>query len=129
MVATDITSDKGLFKLVLTQPEYRRDMIYSVNLVGVVSLDLAAGLSICTFFDLLDAVLAPFPPLTTLIVAFVMTPLVESFTHGRYYIKQVDDGIAESCYDATGNTSTTMYQCVSCEEEYERPDMMLSYKH
>ena len=25
--------------------------------------------------------------------------------------------------------STTVYQCVSCEEEYERPDVMHSHKH
>ncbi|ENL4371440.1 hypothetical protein AB5D36_004259 [Klebsiella pneumoniae] len=38
-------------------------------------------------------------------------------------------GIAEPRYDAAGNASTTVYQCVSCEEEYERPDVMHSHKH
>ncbi len=58
-----------------------------------------------------------------------MTPLMGLLTRGRYYIKQVDDGIAEPRYDAAGNASATVYQCVSCEEEYERPDVMHSHKH
>ncbi len=31
-----------------------------------------------------------------------MTPLMGLLTRGRYYIKQVDDGIAEPRYDAAG---------------------------
>jgi hypothetical protein len=31
-----------------------------------------------------------------------MTPLMGLLTRGRYYIKQVDDGIAEPRYDAQG---------------------------
>ena len=129
VVATDITFNKGLLKLAPAQPEYRRGMIYNVNPVGVVSFGLAAGLSICAFFGLLGATLAPFSPLIALVVAFVMTPLMGLLTRGRYYIKQMDDGIAEPRYDAAGNASTTVYQCVSCEEEYERPDVMHSHKH
>ncbi len=96
-------------------------MIYNVNPVGVVSFGLAAGLSICAFFGLLGATLAPFSPLIALVVAFVMTPLMGLLTRGRYYIKQVDDGIAEPRYDAAGNASTTVYQCVSCEGRVRAP--------
>ncbi len=76
VVATDISFNKGLLKLAPAQPEYRRGMIYNVNPVGVVSFGLAAGLSICAFFGLLGATLAPFSPLIALVVAFVMTPLM-----------------------------------------------------
>ncbi len=129
VVATDITVNKGLLRLAPAQPEYRRGMIYNVNPVGVVSFALAAGLSICAFFGLLGATLAPFSPLIALVVALVMTPLMGILTGGRYYIKQYDDGISEPRYDAQGNASITVYQCVSCEEEYERPDVMHSHKH
>jgi hypothetical protein len=44
-------------------------MIYNVNPVGVVSFALAAGLSICAFFGLLGATLAP-SPLIALVVAW-----------------------------------------------------------
>ena len=50
-------------------------------------------------------------------------------TRGRYYIKQHDDGIAEPRYDAQGNASITVYRCLSCREEYERPDVMHSHRH
>lgn len=104
-------------------------MIYNVNPVGVVSFALAAGLSISAFFGLLGDTLAPFSPLIALAVAFVMTPVMGIATRGRYYIKQRDDGIAEPRYDAQGNASITVYRCLSCREEYERPDVMHSHKH
>ncbi|MDU3718974.1 MAG: hypothetical protein E7G14_28525, partial [Klebsiella michiganensis] len=28
-----------------------------------------------------------------------------------------------------GNASITVYRCLSCREEYERPDVMHSHKH
>ncbi|PLL94288.1 allantoin permease, partial [Klebsiella michiganensis] len=129
VVATDITLNKGVLKLAPAQPEYRRGMIYNVNPVGVVSFALAAGLSISAFFGLLGETLAPFSPLIALVVAFVMTPVMGIATRGRYYIKQHDDGIAEPRYDAQGNASITVYRCLSCREEYERPDVMHSHKH
>ncbi|MDU4314722.1 MAG: allantoin permease, partial [Klebsiella michiganensis] len=129
VVATDITLNKGVLKLAPAQPEYRRGMIYNVNPVGVVSFALAAGLSISAFFGLLGETLAPFSPLIALVVAFVMTPVMGIATRGRYYIKQYDDGIAEPRYDAQGNASITVYRCLSCREEYERPDVMHSHKH
>ena len=90
---------------------------------------LAAGLSISAFFGLLGETLAPFSPLIALAVAFVMTPVMGIATRGRYYVKQHDDGIAEPRYDAQGNASITVYRCLSCREEYERPDVMHSHKH
>lgn len=129
VVATDITLNKGLLKLAPMQPEYRRDMIYNANPVGLVAFGLAAGLSICAFFGLLGETLAPFSPLLALTIAFVMTPIMGLLTRGRYYIRQHDDGIAEPRYDAHGNASTTMYRCVSCDEDYERPDVMHSHQH
>ncbi len=128
VVATDITFNKGLLKLAPAQPEYRRGMIYNVNPVGVVSFGGRRAVDL-RLLRSAGATLAPFSPLIALVVAFVMTPLMGLLTRGRYYIKQVDDGIAEPRYDAAGNASTTAYQCVSCEEEYERPDVMHSHKH
>lgn len=129
VVATDITINKGMLKLAPAQPEYRRGMIYNVNPIGVVSFSLAAGLSISAFFGLLGETLAPFSPLIALAVAFVMTPVMGIVTRGRYYIKHHDDGIAESRYDVQGNASITVYRCMICREEYERPDVMYSHKH
>ncbi len=103
-------------------------MIYNVNPVGVVSLVWPPGCrsapsSVC--WGDAGAVLAADCAGRCL----CHDPADGALTRGRYYIKQVDDGIAEPRYDAAGNASTTVYQCVSCEEEYERPDVMHSHKH
>lgn len=49
VVATDIAVNKYLLKLSPKAPEYRRDMLYNVNPVGMVSFLVAAGLSIAAF--------------------------------------------------------------------------------
>ncbi|ENV35258.1 purine-cytosine permease family protein [Acinetobacter gerneri] len=129
VVATDISINKYLLKLSPKEPEYRRDMLYNVNPVGMVSFLVAAGLSIAAFFGLLGSFLAPYSPLIALIVGFVLTPIMGILTKGKYYIKSENDGIKEPRYDAEGTPVATVYHCVSCNENYERPDVLYSHQH
>ncbi|HAE64389.1 MULTISPECIES: cytosine permease [Acinetobacter] len=129
VVATDITVNKYLLKLSPKEPEYRRDMLYNINPVGMVSFLVAAGVSIATFFGMLGEFLMPYSPLIALILGFVLTPIMGLITKGKYYIKATDDGVKEPRYDATGLPIATVYHCVSCDEDYERPDIMYSHKH
>ncbi|MDN8801644.1 hypothetical protein Q0M53_13785, partial [Staphylococcus aureus] len=76
VVATDIAINKYVLKLSPKEPEYRRDMLYNINPVGMVSFLVAAGLSIAAFFGLLGEFLAPYSPLIALLVAFILTPLM-----------------------------------------------------
>lgn len=39
------------------------------------------------------------------------------------------DGIKESRFDKTGTPVATTYHCVSCNETYERPDVLFSHHH
>jgi len=129
VVATDISINKYLLKLSPKRPEYRRGMLYNVNPVGMVSFLAAAILSIAAFFGLLGQFLSSYSPLIALIVAFVLTPLMGIITKGKYYIKQSNDGIAEPRYLSDGTPVATIYRCVVCDEDYERPDVMMSTKH
>ena len=129
VVATDIAINKYVLKLSPKEPEYRRDMLYNINPVGMVSFLVAAGLSIAAFFGLLGSFLAAYSPLIALIVAFVLTPIMGLITKGKYYIKSANDGIKEPRYDAEGTPVATIYQCVVCDQDYERPDIMFSHKH
>ena len=58
VVATDISINKYVLKLSPKEPEYRRDMLYNVNPVGMVAFLVSAGLSIAAFFGLLGSFLA-----------------------------------------------------------------------
>ena len=129
VVATDIAINKYLLKLSPKQPEYRREMLYDFNPVGLVAFDAAAGLSIAAFFGLLGDFLSSYSPLIALIVGFVLTPVMGLLTKGKYYIKKHDDGISESRFDAEGTPVATVYACVSCDQDYERPDVMYSHRH
>lgn len=129
VVATDIAINKYVLKLSPKEPEYRRDMLYNVNPVGMVSFLAAAGLSIAAFFGLFGDFLAAYSPLIALVVAFVLTPVMGLITKGKYYIKSENDGIKEPRYDAEGTPVATVYHCVSCHENYERPDIMYSHQH
>ncbi len=106
VVATDISINKYVLKLSPKEPEYRRDMLYNVNPVGMVAFLVSAGLSIAAFFGLLGSFLAPYSPIIALVLAFVLTPIMGLLTKGKYYIKSHDDGIKEPRYDAGRNTSS-----------------------
>lgn len=129
VVATDIAINKYVLKLSPKEPEYRREMLYDFNPVGLVSFALAAGLSIAAFFGLLGDFLSSYSPLIALVVGFVMTPLMGLLTRGKYYLKQSDDGIKEPRFDHSGTPVATLYECISCDEHYERPDVMFSRSH
>lgn len=129
VVATDISINKYVLKLSPKEPEYRRDMLYNVNPVGMVAFLVSAGLSIAAFFGLLGSFLAPYSPLIALVLAFVLTPIMGLLTKGKYYIKSHVDGIKEPRYDAEGTPVATVYHCRVCEQGYERPDIMFSHKH
>ncbi|MHA3080325.1 purine-cytosine permease family protein [Acinetobacter sp. ANC 5383] len=129
VVATDIAINKYVLKLSPKEPEYRRDMLYNINPVGMVAFLAAAGLSIAAFFGMFGSFLAAYSPLIALVVAFVLTPVMGLVTGGKYYIKQDHDGIKEPRYDAEGTPVATVYSCVVCDEAYERPDVLFSHKH
>ncbi|MGP2435528.1 hypothetical protein ACTUQ0_15075, partial [Listeria monocytogenes] len=60
---------------------------------------------------------------------FVLTPVMGLLTKGKYYIKKHDDGINEPRFDAEGTPVATVYACVACDQDYERPDVMYSHQH
>jgi hypothetical protein len=117
-----------VLKLSPKEPEYRRDMLYNVNPVGMVAFLVSAGLSIAAFFGLLVAFGA-------LLTAYrTCTCLCINTNHGlinqRKILHQItDDGIKEPRYDAEGTPVATVYHCRVCEQGYERPDIMFSHKH
>lgn len=129
VVATDIAINKYIFKLSPKEPEYRKDLLYAFNPVGLIAFLIAVSLSILAFFCFFGTSLSSYSPLFALIAAFISTPLLGLLSRGIFYIRQNHDGVPEARYDCNGHPTATLYQCVACHEEYERPDIMYSEQH
>jgi purine-cytosine permease-like protein len=126
VVAADIVINKHLLHLSPTKPEFRRGMLHDWNPVGIVSLLLAAGISIAIFFGLFGDAVQPFSPLFAVGIAVIATPLMAIVTQGRYYLRRSDDGIDLPMYDEHGNPSGETLTCHVTGVDFERPDMIAS---
>lgn len=128
-VASDIVINKYLLGLSPKLPEYRRGMLYDINPVGVGAFILSAGLSILAYFGALGSLLSSYSPLLAIGIALLATPLLALATGGRYYLKRHHDGVAEPRFEVDGTPAGGIYLCVSCGENYERPDVLHSSSH
>lgn len=128
VVASDIVFNKYILKLSPKVPEFRRGMLYNFNPVGFVSMLLAAGLAILTFFGGLGGALEPYSPIVALVIAIVMPPILAVATKGKYYLRRTDDGIDLPMFDEHGNPSDATLLCHVSGMEFERPDMIRSAK-
>ncbi|WP_137147660.1 cytosine permease [Mycolicibacterium sp. CR10] len=129
VVASDIVFNKYLLKLSPMHPEFRRGMLYAINPVGFVSLFVAAGVSLLTFFGVLGETIRPYSPLVAIILGLVLPPILAVATKGKYYLRRTDDGIDLPMYDELGNPSGEHLKCHVCHHDYERPDMMRCETH
>ena len=129
VVASDIVFNKYLLKLSPLHPEFRRGMLYAINPVGFVSLFIAAGVSLLTFFGVLGEAIRPYSPLVAIVLGLVFPPILAVATKGKYYLRRTDDGIDLPMYDELGNPSGEHLKCHVCQHDYERPDMMKCATH
>jgi hypothetical protein len=79
---------------------------------------VASGVSIAAYFHAFGQVLYAFSPFLALAIAFIMSPLLAVATKGKYYIAREDTLRAEA--DSAPESTLT---CVTCEQDYELPDM------
>jgi purine-cytosine permease-like protein len=126
VVASDIVFNKYLLKISPLQPEFRRGMLYAFNPVGFVSLIVAAGVSLLTFFGVLGEAIRPYSPLVAMVLGLVLPPILAVATKGKYYLRRTDDGIDLPMLDELGNPADDRLECVVCHHDYERPDMVKS---
>jgi purine-cytosine permease-like protein len=124
VVASDIVFNKYLLKISPLQPEFRRGMLYAFNPVGFVSLIVAAGVSLLTFFGVLGEAIRPYSPLVAMVLGLVLPPILAVATKGKYYLRRTDDGIDLPMLDEFGNPVDDRLECLVCHHDYERPDMV-----
>jgi hypothetical protein len=116
-LVADLVVNKPL-KLSPSYIEFKRAHLYNVNPVGFGSMLVASGVSIAAYFHAFGQVLYAFSPFLALAIAFIMSPVLAWATKGKYYIAREDTLRADA--DASPESTLT---CVTCQREYEVPDM------
>ena len=90
--------------------EFKRAHLYDINPVGVGSMSLSSVVGIVCMLGVCGPGLKAFAPFVTLLLTFLLVPLIALLTRSRYYI-------AREPLAASGP------QCAICEHHFEPEDM------
>lgn len=116
-VVSDLVIIKGLLKIGPSHIEFKRGHLYNFNPVGFGSMVIASVVSIAAFFGLMGPFLQAFSPFLSIVLAFVLAPVIALITRGKYYIARTPEPIPE------GKTQADV-TCVACHFAYEPVDMV-----
>ncbi len=113
-VVADLVINKPILKLSPSYIEFKRGHLYHFNPVGFGAMIIASIVAIAAYFGLFGATLAAFSPFLSLVLAFVLSPLIAILTNGRYYIARTSPEIAEL---------PSGVRCEVCDFSFEARDM------
>ncbi|WP_067847479.1 purine-cytosine permease family protein [Alicyclobacillus mali (ex Roth et al. 2021)] len=125
-VVSDLVINKGLLKISPSYIEFKRGHLYNFNPVGFGSMIIAAGISIAAFFGVFGPVLQAYSPFLSLVLAFVLAPVIAIVTRGKYYIAR-ENTFEKSDRHHDGNHHSELpaeFTCACCGFEYEKMDML-----
>ncbi|PLC49364.1 hybrid sensor histidine kinase/response regulator [Pollutimonas subterranea] len=94
--------------------EFKRAHLYDINPVGLGTMIMAATAGIAAFSGLFGTELAAFSPFITMVVSFLLSPLLAWLTGGRYYLAREPMAAGEP---------GRMIACSVCENSFESEDM------
>ncbi len=114
-LVADLVINKPILKLSPSYIEFRRGHLYHFNPVGFGAMIIASIVSITAYFGLFGATLAAFSSFLSLILAFVLSPMIAIITRGRYYIARTSPEIVQ----LSGELN-----CKVCDFSFETRDMM-----
>lgn len=117
-VVADLVINKPILKLSPSYIEFKRAHLYNFNPVGFGSMVLASIISILAFFGAFGPVAAAFSPFLSLIMAFVLSPILAILTQGKYYIARSSD----SSISTSHARHSELVACVTCGFDYEAHD-------
>ncbi|WP_200760876.1 purine-cytosine permease family protein [Effusibacillus dendaii] len=85
-VVADLVINKAILKISPSYIEFKRAHLHNFNPVGFGSMMIASIVSILAFFNVFGPVLQAFSPFLSLLLAFVLSPILALATKGKYYI-------------------------------------------
>ncbi|GER67939.1 hypothetical protein BpJC7_24170 [Weizmannia acidilactici] len=142
-IVADLVINKKLLKISPPYIEFKRAHLYNFNPVGFGSMIIASVVSILAYFGVFGAVLQAFSPFLSLVLAFILAPIIAIATKGKYYIARKNplmqtelemaaslmledkiEALTESRhehhhYHVNGNSEVT---CLVCGFDYEPMD-------
>ncbi|GAA1662415.1 allantoin permease [Fodinicola feengrottensis] len=125
-VTADLVINKPL-KLSPSYIEFKRAHLHNFNPVGFGSMLIASLVSILAFFNVFGPAARAFSPFIAIGLAFVLSPLLAVLTKGRFYLAR-EDKLEPPLFEG-GTLSDHLMTCVSCGNEFERPDMVTCPYH
>ena len=99
--------------------EFKRAYLYDINPVGVGSMVVASAIGIVCYVGVAGDLPKALAPFISLFTAFVLSPVIAKFTHGRYYLAREQELIVAD----TTNAPFHVCECVVCQNHFEVEDM------
>lgn len=137
-IVSDLVINKALLKISPPYIEFKRAHLYNFNPVGFGSMIIASVISIIAYFGFLGAFLQAFSPFLSLLLAFVLAPIIALATKGKYYIarenpiQKVEQEMAATVKNPMNHKhihvhanagSQSALTCSTCLYDYENEDM------
>ncbi|WP_067932787.1 purine-cytosine permease family protein [Alicyclobacillus kakegawensis] len=127
-LVADIVINKKILGISPQHIEFKRGHLYNFNPVGFGSMIISSAVSIAAFFGAFGSTLQAFSALLSLVLAFVLAPIIALVTKGKYYIardsrRDLDVQTAPSPEPPhlTGQVEAT---CSCCGYSYEPEDIL-----
>lgn len=121
-VVSDLVINKAILKISPSYIEFKRAHLYNFNPVGFGSMIIASVISIMAFFGLFGTFLQAFSPFLSLVIAFVLAPIIAIITRGKYYIAR-EDNLQGQKNDNGFVGATSSLECMACSYDFEVHDM------
>ena len=95
--------------------EFRRAYLYDVNPVGAGAMGITSVLAISAYLGLFGQALQPYAIFISIILPFILAPLIAWITKGRYYIARQSEPL--------DRTAGVVDACCICGTAFEADDM------
>lgn len=143
-LVSDLVINKALLKISPSYIEFKRGHLYNFNPVGFGSMLIASAVSIAAFFNAFGPTMQAFSPFVSIVLAFILAPILAILTKGKYYIARENsirpavtlhspshahsysqsDSLSHPQLHTVKAGQTQTITCGNCGYEYETEDIL-----
>lgn len=132
-LVADLVINKNLLKISPSYIEYKRGHLYNFNPVGFGAMVIASIVSIVAFFGAFGPFLQAFSALLSIVLAFVLAPIIAIITKGKYDIARENTvrssvlrmvSKSQEDEDVEPGSELVSMICSNCGFEYESEDIL-----
>lgn len=127
-LVADLVINKAMLGISPSYIEFKRGHLYNFNPVGFGSMLIASAVSIAAFFNVFGPTMQAFSPFVSIVLAFLLAPILAILTKGKYYIARENPTKSAPVVHATAHTGKItqpkVVVCGNCGYEYETEDIL-----